>query len=326
MKRFDKILTALLILLILSELFSSFLSDNWFFDIFVHYRLIRIVSVMVLINWLAFRRSLRAGLRAFVVVLAFCGGIYVVDRVRVSAEVAKSTDSIGHSTKIRIISFNVLTRNASKREVFHWLKSKIDPSIPNLIFVMEANREWIHELEALKKDLAFSFEFPREDNFGFVLFGNTTNSQIGDMRFDPSGVPAVTGVAKVLDKSFRFIGVHTLPPAGEREFKSRNIYFDNLRKFIDSSPLPTVVFGDLNCSPWSKNINRVLISSDPSGKSMLYSVDKKLIPSPTWFGLGWLFSVPIDYILHTPEFASTEFEVGPDLGSDHRPLVVTLQL
>jgi endonuclease/exonuclease/phosphatase (EEP) superfamily protein YafD len=36
---------------------------------------------------------------------------------------------------------------------------------------------------------------------------------------------------------------------------------------------------------------------------------------PAWAG------IPIDHALATPEFTATAFTVGPDLGSDHRPIV-----
>jgi endonuclease/exonuclease/phosphatase (EEP) superfamily protein YafD len=39
-----------------------------------------------------------------------------------------------------------------------------------------------------------------------------------------------------------------------------------------------------------------------------------------------LFSIPIDHCFISPSIAVTDVRTGPDVGSDHRPIIVDLRL
>jgi endonuclease/exonuclease/phosphatase (EEP) superfamily protein YafD len=79
-----------------------------------------------------------------------------------------------------------------------------------------------------------------------------------------------------------------------------------------------VVLGDLNSTPWSDAIERLedegrLVSS-ARGRGIQASWPAVLGPA----------GVAIDHLLHSPELAVVERELGPTLGSTHRSLWVTL--
>jgi len=83
---------------------------------------------------------------------------------------------------------------------------------------------------------------------------------------------------------------------------------------------PRVVMGDLNATPWSASLRGLLRES-------------RLVNSQAGFGVSgtWPSSmpaagrIPIDHCLHSLEVVTVAREVGPDVGSDHRPLKVALQ-
>jgi endonuclease/exonuclease/phosphatase (EEP) superfamily protein YafD len=126
-----------------------------------------------------------------------------------------------------------------------------------------------------------------------------------------------------MDKKMRIAGVHPLPPASKRGFDSRNQFFENLRNNLDQEKTPVLVVGDLNCSPWSANIDKVLLSKKSSKELNLQDSFGGLFRPHTWKIFGGLLSVPIDYILFSPHLVIKSAEVGPDLGSDHLPLIVS---
>jgi endonuclease/exonuclease/phosphatase (EEP) superfamily protein YafD len=39
----------------------------------------------------------------------------------------------------------------------------------------------------------------------------------------------------------------------------------------------------------------------------------------SWYGMG--FYLPIDHLFHSKDFLVNRFEIGPDMGSDHFPLL-----
>ncbi|WP_366919320.1 endonuclease/exonuclease/phosphatase family protein [Variovorax ginsengisoli] len=41
---------------------------------------------------------------------------------------------------------------------------------------------------------------------------------------------------------------------------------------------------------------------------------------------GWLSLLPLDHVLATPAWTTLGSTTGPDLGSDHRPVIVRLRL
>jgi endonuclease/exonuclease/phosphatase (EEP) superfamily protein YafD len=79
-----------------------------------------------------------------------------------------------------------------------------------------------------------------------------------------------------------------------------------------------VVLGDLNASPWSTDF-RLLLDAG------LLDSERGFGPQGT-FPAGWAVQLPIDHCLHDPALVTTAREVGADLGSDHRPLLVELAL
>ena len=77
-----------------------------------------------------------------------------------------------------------------------------------------------------------------------------------------------------------------------------------------------VLAGDLNATAWSHGM-KPLFAAGMRGASV----------SPTWMRGSLVFAIPIDHLLYRrPRDAPRAAEcrkrwVGPDLGSDHRPVV-----
>ncbi len=75
-----------------------------------------------------------------------------------------------------------------------------------------------------------------------------------------------------------------------------------------------VVFGDLNTTPWSPHFGRLL------AEGRLVRAHPRWGVVPTWMVDHPWVALPLDHVLVSPEIGVTSVEVGPDLGSDHRPV------
>jgi len=79
-----------------------------------------------------------------------------------------------------------------------------------------------------------------------------------------------------------------------------------------------VVIGDLNLTPWSPVFARLL--SDGGLHDTAHGL------SPTWFSSSPFLGLRIDHILISDGIDATSWRVGPDLGSDHLPVIADLAI
>ncbi len=91
--------------------------------------------------------------------------------------------------------------------------------------------------------------------------------------------------------------------------------------------MPLIVAGDFNLTPWSPRFPAVLSASG------LKLADTGSIWPHTWPApSGWFYGglvvrgFPIDHILVSRHFALLAARRGPDIGSDHLPVIVDLAL
>jgi endonuclease/exonuclease/phosphatase (EEP) superfamily protein YafD len=84
-----------------------------------------------------------------------------------------------------------------------------------------------------------------------------------------------------------------------------------------------VVVGDLNASMWSGAYKKMTRSSKLANARAGYGL------VPTQHGHGWMSQFwwrPIDHCLHSEELVTRRFWTGPNLGSDHLPILAELEI
>ena len=214
---------------------------------------------------------------------------------------------------VQLISFNVLTSNSRKKDVSEWISSSLSKESPNVVFLMETDDAWIESLRDLERALPYKYLNPRPDNFGLAVYSSVPIEHAGVEVFeDVCGVPQFIGDLRLPAKTLRLFGSHTLPPMALGNIEYRDACIDVIENEAMKSPMPTVVAGDLNCSPWSRCFPRRLTDSFPL-----------FFRKHTWNVLGGIVSTSLDHVLHTPG-VRTKAHVGPDLGSDHKPIVTQI--
>ena len=110
------------------------------------------------------------------------------------------------------------------------------------------------------------------------------------------------------------LGVHPLAPVDER---SAELHRAQHAAYADwaTGRSRAVVVGDFNSTPWTATVRALLSDGDLANSQRGYGV------APTW-EVGRLWAVPIDHAVHGDDLVVVDRIVGPDLGSDHRPLLV----
>ena len=80
--------------------------------------------------------------------------------------------------------------------------------------------------------------------------------------------------------------------------------------------MPTIVCGDLNCSPWSpfyRDMIKVAGLKNAAEGHCLW---------PTWTAFSIFLGLPIDHVLVNSKIQVLDHRVGRNVGSDHRGLTV----
>ena len=156
---------------------------------------------------------------------------------------------------------------------------------------------------------------PRDDNFGIGLFGKLPFAEEQIPSIGAAGVPSILGTVDVGSAMLRVIATHPLPPIGGAYWRWRNGQLEELPEFVDPSR-PTILVGDLNATPWSYHFRRLVRRSGLIDSSRGWGIQ------PTWpTGAPWLW-VPLDHLLHSRHISVARRRVGPNVGSDHYPLIV----
>lgn len=84
---------------------------------------------------------------------------------------------------------------------------------------------------------------------------------------------------------------------------------------------PLVLTGDFNAAPWSHAVQEVARNS---GTRVVPGLRRSYTWGENW--LGSAMALPIDHVLTTPTLNVTRAVLGPHTSSDHRPLIVDIEM
>ena len=294
-----------IILLGIAATWIGLLGDVWwFFDLFSHFRLQYIAICLVAVPWFLSRRSLSGA-------AASAAGLFVNGGLLLGLFGSSPSRPAAPDFQLRVVSINVHTSNRSAGEVIKFVRH----ADADLVFLMEVDEWWANELAPLKQMYPHSLIESREDNFGVAFFSRVEGIRSRIKYFGSVGVPSVVAELRQNGKGIRFIGTHPLPPTGAGNSALRDEQLAEVCKFAGNSDVPVLLAGDLNATPWSAGMR--LLVRDGSFQMPVAST----VWSPTWMS-NWPVAVSIDHALATPPLVVLRREVGPDVGSDHRPVTV----
>jgi endonuclease/exonuclease/phosphatase (EEP) superfamily protein YafD len=104
----------------------------------------------------------------------------------------------------------------------------------------------------------------------------------------------------------------------DRLFRARNDQLRALAHLAAGLEPPKVLIGDFNLSPWSPFFPPLLKQAGLVNARDGFGI------LPTWPTFFVPAMIPLDHCLVSPEARVTNIETGPDIGSDHLPLIIDL--
>jgi endonuclease/exonuclease/phosphatase (EEP) superfamily protein YafD len=141
-----------------------------------------------------------------------------------------------------------------------------------------------------------------------------------------NGAPHTEIVTELDGATLTLIGVNAEIPASSQEADARLEYFAAVAARAAEVETRVAVVGNLSTTRWSHAF-RVLAGDPPlrsSEDGNGYAATWSIYPSLGVTATQHLLGLPIDHVLMSEDLTATAHTVGPDLGPNHRGVVVDL--
>ncbi len=187
---------------------------------------------------------------------------------------------------------------------------------PEFVAIIEVTRVWQDQLAPLREIYPYTEGVALRSGWGMLLLSRLPFQHSRTVRRRERGIPYVLAEVQIKGRPVTIILTHPYAPSTRRQAHDRNRQFDALARIVSQVDPPVLVFGDLNCSPWSPFFSRLLRATGLRDSRHGFGLQ------PTWPARNPLLGIPIDHCLVSPEITVHDRRVGPGMGSDHWPVFV----
>ncbi len=292
------------LVVILSSLIGFFGPLWWFFDLFSHFRVQYLLTLLLLIPVLAY-----SGRWTWVGVLT---AFAILNLGTIAPFYAGVGSAQATPPGYRALLINVEAKN-DRHVAVRDLVRRVNP---DLLVLLETTQAWLDALEPLHDRYPYRVQQAREGHFGIALFSRFPLHDHEVIAIGRPDSPTIRARVHLHDRRLTVIATHPLPPIGGRQSRTRNQQLAGLPGLVTDQSAPVLLLGDLNVSPWSSHFRRLLEDSglhDSSAGRGVY---------PTWPVHMPMFLIPIDHVLHSADLMILDKHTGTSVGSDHYPVVV----
>jgi endonuclease/exonuclease/phosphatase (EEP) superfamily protein YafD len=228
---------------------------------------------------------------------------------------AGSAGVASNAPALKVLLSNVYTDNRNSAAILELIVREN----PDVIALQEIDDRWVAELAVLAQTHPHHLTVPRPDNFGIGLWSRHP-AQISETEPGHTEVPSLLAEFLWHGKAVTLLATHPVPPSGAQGFAQRNTQLEAIAQWARTIAGPCIVIGDLNMSLWSPYHGRFVRDSGLRNARQGFGV------LPSWPTFMPFFKIPIDHCLVSPAVEVRAIRTGPNVGSDHLPLMVELGL
>jgi endonuclease/exonuclease/phosphatase (EEP) superfamily protein YafD len=222
---------------------------------------------------------------------------------------ASAHDKTG--THVRMVFSNVLSANRSYDKV----AAVIRETQPDIVALVEMRAPWFAELAPALADYQ-KLEHGRDDNFGLALY--VRGALRGHVEHFGGIVPTIVAEIETRGVTATVLLTHPMPPMDGASQAEQGRHLAALAGYVTSLRGPLIVAGDLNATPWSRFFKRLVGTTGLCDSRAGFGYQGSYPASSA------LLRIPIDHVLVSCDIAVRDRRIGPDVGSDHLPVIVDL--
>lgn len=201
----------------------------------------------------------------------------------------------------------------------------------DLLSVLEVTPESIRSLETGLTRYQLVAAEPRTNSHGSAWFvAKQPQLSIQPLASQVIHLPASSDrpilqiTTTVAGRSLTVICFHSIRPQSAGSVAYQEVEFRALTDWqhpLQNQRRLGIAIGDFNSTPWATAFRRMMQASDWHNSQAGFGLQ------PTWPSvLPTFLRIAIDHCLHSPELRTIQRGVGDNVGSDHLPLWVTLEV
>jgi endonuclease/exonuclease/phosphatase (EEP) superfamily protein YafD len=220
----------------------------------------------------------------------------------------------GAGRPLRIVSFNVLFSSTAYAQLIKFVQ-RVSPDV---VCLHETTPDWQEHLAPLTARYAFSLFTGNGQRTGFACLSRIVPLRVVPPVTDGSAAPWMQLELASGGTAFTLVSAHMSLPIEAAGSAARNRQIAELARELQKVAQPVVVIGDFNVSPYSP------YNADFVTTSRLRDCSRGHAPTwPTSFAPLW---IQIDRCFVSEGVGVVRYQVGPELGSDHYPLIIDVRI
>lgn len=249
--------------------------------------------------------------------ITWLAGVYIL-QVSVSYHNSIPTTHLP-GNEITFATFNKLYSNSQINKVAQYLNTMdID-----IIALQEIRAS---EVSALAEYLDFEHTYISRP---FTTAGGTSVALLSRFPFETietieleTNHPVIRALVHTPHTKVAVYSVHIPVPSSNILYQKRNAVLASLSNRLLEENSPVIIGGDFNTTRYSPALKRF----NESIESKIKPVGINSWPACSWYGFGAPFCIRIDHIYTSKEATVSNFQISPEIGSDHRVLVTDISI
>ena len=267
---------------------------------------------------------------------SLCCIFAVINLVALSGAISGSHGAGDTGPQFRILQINVNNKSSEYDRVLEYIHA-VDP---DFVQIEEYTPSWKDALSSkLAEHWPNKVEVVRNDPYGIAVFCRSELRRTEIIHLGGCEWPSIVCEVPFKSGSINILSAHLKGPIPEAGWYKQIEQVNDLQSRAKVIP-SLLICGDFNMTPWSTNFQQLIAetklrdsragyglqSSWPSDRPIMVSKLFKLPIRLELFGINRVVSLPIDHCLVSKEFQVVHREIGPDVGSDHFPVTVDIQM